>query len=223
MSIHRSKHLYGSHHKLDNHILELVEEDPYLGVTIHKGHKWQSHINKISNKTTSALGFIQRNLKHANRDLRELVNASLVGSILEYSTTVWDIFYQKDIDRFERVQRRAVRFVLNDNKPLRSASIMASKLGWKPLAERRREHRLYLLCNIINGLTAIPADTHLHFNTRITQHTTYYIHRHLHCIKSEFILSKYKDLYVCYLLIIADNHPLNVNNTIKVPNPRTIH
>ena len=35
MSIHRSKHPYSSHYKLDNHILEQVEENPYLGVTIH--------------------------------------------------------------------------------------------------------------------------------------------------------------------------------------------
>ena len=35
MSIHRSKHPYSSHYKLDNHILERVEENPYLGLTIH--------------------------------------------------------------------------------------------------------------------------------------------------------------------------------------------
>ena len=50
MSIHRSKHPYSSHYKLDNHILEQVEENPYLGLTIHKSLKWASHINKISNK-----------------------------------------------------------------------------------------------------------------------------------------------------------------------------
>ena len=140
MSIHRSMHPYSSHYELDNHILEQVEENPYLGLT-----------------------------KHANRDLRELAYTSLVGSILEYSSTVWYPFYQKDIDRLERVQRRAARFVLNDYKPLSSVTSMVSQLGWKPLAERRREHRLSLLYKIIDGLVAIPADTHLHFNTRNTR------------------------------------------------------
>ena len=36
MSDHRSKHPHSSHYKLDNHILEQVEENTYLGVTIHK-------------------------------------------------------------------------------------------------------------------------------------------------------------------------------------------
>ena len=61
MSIHRSKHPHSSHYKLDNHILEQVEENPYLGVTIHKGLKLASNINKVSNKANSVLGFIQHN------------------------------------------------------------------------------------------------------------------------------------------------------------------
>ena len=169
MSIHRSKHPYSSHYKLDNHILEQVDENPFLGLTMHKSPKWASHINKISNKANSLLGFIKRNMKYANRDLKELAYTSLVRSILEYSSTVWDPFYQKDIDRLERVQRRAAKFVLNDYKPLSSVTSMVSLLGWKQLAERRRERRLSLLYRIINGLVAIPADTHLHFNTRNTR------------------------------------------------------
>ena len=130
MSIHRSRHPYGSHYKLDNHIIEQVEENPYLGVTIHQNLKWASHINNFFNKANSVLGYVQRNKKHANRDLKELAYASLVRSIVEYSSTVWDLFYQKDIDRLERVQRRAARFVLNDYRPLSSVTSMVSQLGW---------------------------------------------------------------------------------------------
>ena len=88
---------------------------------------------------------------------------------MDYSSTVWDPFYQKDIDRLERVQRRAARFVFNDHKLISSATSMVCQLGWKPLAERRREHCLSILYKIIKGLVAIPADTHLHFNTRNTR------------------------------------------------------
>ena len=55
-----------------------------------------SHINNISKKANSVLGFMQRDLKHANRDLKELAYGSLLRTILEYSSTVWDPFYQKD-------------------------------------------------------------------------------------------------------------------------------
>ena len=143
--IHWCKHSCSSHYKLDNHVFEQVEENQYLGVAIHKNPKWASHINKISTKANYVLGFIQRKLKHANRDQRELAYTLLVGSILEYSSTVWDPLYQKDIDRLEKVQRRAPRFVFNFYKPISSVRSMVSQLGWKPLAEKRRDHRLSLL------------------------------------------------------------------------------
>ena len=94
---------------------------------------------------------------------------SHVRSILEYSSTAWDPFYRKDIDRLERVQRRYARFVFSDYNPISSATSMVSHLGSKPLTERRREHRLSLLYKIINGLVAIPADSHLHLDIRNTR------------------------------------------------------
>ena len=126
MLIHRSKHHYSSHNKLDNHIHKKVEENPYIGATIHQHLKWASHIDKILNKTNYVLGFIQHNRKHSNRDLKELAYTSLVRSMLEYSSTAWDPFNQIDIDRLERVQQRAVRFVLNDNKTISSVTSMVS-------------------------------------------------------------------------------------------------
>ena len=36
LSIHRSKHPYSNQYKLDNHIIQQVEENPYLGHIIHK-------------------------------------------------------------------------------------------------------------------------------------------------------------------------------------------
>ena len=91
--IYRSKHPYGSHYKLDDHILTQVEENPYLGVTTHQDLRWASHIDKILNKANSVLGFIQHNLEHADRDIEELAYTSLVWSILDYSSTDCDPFY----------------------------------------------------------------------------------------------------------------------------------
>ena len=61
MSINqKSAHFY----QLDGHILQQVPDNPYLGVTLSDDMKWNSHINKISKKANSTLGFLKRNLKH---------------------------------------------------------------------------------------------------------------------------------------------------------------
>ena len=66
---------------------------------MHQNPKWASHMNKILNNANSALGHIKRNLKHGNRDLKELAYTSFARSILEYSSTAWDPFYQKGTSR----------------------------------------------------------------------------------------------------------------------------
>jgi hypothetical protein len=60
-------------------------------------------------------------------------------SVLDYSSTVWDPYLQTDIDRLESMQRRAARFVDNDNGRKTSVTELKKKLDWKPLSERRRE------------------------------------------------------------------------------------
>ena len=89
------------HYILNNHILEQVQENQYLGVIIIENLKWSTYINKICNKANSTLGFIRRNLKHCNQKFKETAYISLVCSLFDYSSTVWDPHLQKDIDRIE--------------------------------------------------------------------------------------------------------------------------
>ena len=70
MTIHRSQKPLTYMYTLDNHILEKVTNNPYLGVILSEDLKWATHIkfssmdiNKICNKANSTLGFIRRNLK----------------------------------------------------------------------------------------------------------------------------------------------------------------
>ena len=90
MSISRSKTPLHYRYTLNGHILEQVKDNPYLGITIRDDLKRSTHINKIANRGSSILGFIRRNLKYCSMSLRETAYISLVRSILEYSTVVWD-------------------------------------------------------------------------------------------------------------------------------------
>ena len=114
MSISRSKTPHQFRYSLDNHILEQVQDNPYLGITLSDNMKWTTHINKISNRSISILGFIRRNLKHCSRSLKETAYISLVRSVLYYAAVVWDPYQKKDVDRLEGIQRQAARFVCND-------------------------------------------------------------------------------------------------------------
>ena len=165
MSIHRKKNPLTFRYSLDNHILEQVTENSYLGIIISHDLKWGPHINKMCNRASSTLGFIRRNLKYSTRYFKETAYRSLVRSVLDYASSVWDPFLKKDIDRLEGIQRKAARFVCNDYG--RTSSV--ADLGWKPLAERRREQRLLVFYKLVNDLVAIPASAHVEFNNRNTR------------------------------------------------------
>ena len=131
--------------------------------------KWSSHINKITNRVTSTLGFLRRNLKHCSKTLKETAYTSLVRSILDYSSTVWDPYLQKEI---ESIQRRAASFVYNNYGRTTSVTEMMKKLDWKPLSKHRRKQHLILVYKIVNDLIAIPAETHITLNRGITRSST---------------------------------------------------
>ena len=84
---------------LDGHILQQVQKNPYLSVTISDDLKWSSHICKITKKANSTLGFLKRNLKNCSLYCRMTAYISLVRSTLEYSSVIWDPYLQKDIDK----------------------------------------------------------------------------------------------------------------------------
>ena len=65
----------------------------------------------------------------------------------------------KDISLLESIQRKAARFTKHDYRSTSSVTTMLKELGWRNLADRRRELRLALLYKITHGHVNVPADT----------------------------------------------------------------
>jgi len=109
-------------------------------------------------KANSTLGLLRRNLHHCPEKPRELAYISLVRSRLEYCAAVWDPNKITDQLAPESFQRRAARFTKRDYSYQSSVSQMLQDLQWQPLKVRRREIRLTLLFQIVQGKIAIPVD-----------------------------------------------------------------
>ena len=131
----------------------------YLGVTITNELSWSAHIDITTNKAHSTLGFLRRNLRGCPSKLKETTYISLVRSTLEYAATVWDPELSKDTNALEKVQRKAARFVKHDFDSFSSVTSMLHDLGWKQLADRRRDLRLALLYKITHHQIAVPAES----------------------------------------------------------------
>ena len=141
-----------------------VQQHPYLGVIISDDLKWGKHIAYISRKAGATVGFLHWDLRNCPKECRQLACIALVRSRLEYAETVWDPNYQQDMEKLERVQRQAARFITKDYRTREPGCVnrMLQDLNLPPLAERHRQARLGLMYKITGGLIpAIPPQNYL--------------------------------------------------------------
>ena len=64
----KGKHKF---YELNSYILKHVENNPYLGLILSNDLKFSTHIDLISRKASSTLGFIQRNLKKCPPEVKK--------------------------------------------------------------------------------------------------------------------------------------------------------
>jgi hypothetical protein len=83
-------------YQLDQHILEQVKTNPFLGLNISDDLKRSSHISKITSKTSSTLGFLRRNLRQCPQECKKIAYLAMVRSTLEYGCLIWDPYTNKD-------------------------------------------------------------------------------------------------------------------------------
>jgi hypothetical protein len=162
-------------YKLNGEVLEHVEQNPYLGIQISSNLKWGVHITQMCKKAGSTLGFLRRNLRSCPPQCRRLAYISLLRSKLEYGAVVWDPYLKQDIDRVERIQRQAARFITGDYTTREEGCVtrMLRDLNLPPLQERRKQMRLVTFYKIVNGeIPALPPNDFLtpneHGRTRRT-------------------------------------------------------
>ena len=97
-------------YSLEGTVLENVDIK-YLGVTISKALKWNTHESNVCTKANRTLGFLRRNLSSCPQDDKETAYKGLVRPILEYVSPVWDPHRIAVQEELEKVQNRAARFV----------------------------------------------------------------------------------------------------------------
>ena len=157
ISGHKKRKQLDFYYDLCNHVLEKVHHNPYLGVQFSADLKWSTHIGRICNKASSTLGFLQRNISQCSRKCKKIAYISLVRSKLEYASLVWDPYLQQDIEKIEKIQRKAARFILNDYTTRTTGFITdaLSTLDLPKLENRRFKNRMNFFFKMSND--QIPA------------------------------------------------------------------
>ena len=124
-------------------------------------------MTKSANRT---LGFLKRNIRVYNKDLKSVAYKTLDRPQLEYASTVWSAHTATDIQKVEAVQRRAARWVYKDYSYTSIVHALLKDLNWRPQDQRHIDSRLKMLYKVTYDLVAIPASQYLTRNIRLLRH-----------------------------------------------------
>ncbi len=90
-----------------------IEKD--LGVNINSKLDWSEHCNIIYSKANQRFGLLKRSCNFTkNSSKRRAFYLSQVRSHFEHCTIVWRPSAQTSIDKIESIQKRALKWIIND-------------------------------------------------------------------------------------------------------------
>ena len=85
-----------------------------LGVEIDSKLSFEGHINGICSKASKQINALKRNKHLFNKECKSLVYNSYIASNFNYCPAVWTFTGRTIINKLEQVNKRAVRFTVND-------------------------------------------------------------------------------------------------------------
>ena len=163
-------------YKLNSHNLGTSNQHSYLGVILDNKLSWSLHISNIGAKASRTLNFSKRNLSCCSSSIKATAYLMIVRPSMEYAAVIWDPYHHNNIQQLEKVQRRAVRWVLNDFNQFSSVTAMLQHLSWPSLQLRCKISRLQALFKIIHQDYFLSIPPHFISMTRSTR--LYHVHPH---------------------------------------------
>jgi hypothetical protein len=157
VSYHRQRNPIFNDYRINDQVLNRKLEMNDLGVIFDTKISFIAHIDYITAKAFSMLGFVMR----AGEELSDpyalkTVYCSLVRSILEYCCTVWNPYYDVHINRIESIQRKFVRYALRrlpwtDTTNLPPYTSRCRLIDLEPLEYRRSDFSVLLIFDLLTG------------------------------------------------------------------------
>ena len=134
---------------LGGYKLKEVKHQKDLGITFSENMGCTEYLNIKIPKDYKTLGIINRTFSFKSIYIMKNLYIGLVRPHLDFCAQVWSPFLRKDIDRAERIQRRATKMIPNlRSKPYEERLLV---LNLTTLEDRRKRGDMIETYKIING------------------------------------------------------------------------
>jgi len=151
--MHLGRHNEGYDYVMNGQLLQKVESEKDLGITMAEDGKVAGQCLESYAKANRMLGLVKRTIRYRHPKVLINLYKTLVRPHLEYSMTVWNPHYQKDKILLERVQHRFTR-LFDDLRDL-PYEMRLEKLRLWSLEERRNRGDLIEVFKMVKGYSDV--------------------------------------------------------------------
>jgi hypothetical protein len=109
--MHVGKNNQHFQYSMNNVIMESVEQQRDLGVIITNDLKHEKQVKKSVKNASRMLGFIARTFEYKSKNIMIPLYKALVRPHLEYAVQLWSPNLRKDINKMEKIQRKATKMI----------------------------------------------------------------------------------------------------------------
>lgn len=137
---------------IDNNSIVSVNKQKLLGVYIDENLLWTSHIDYLCSTISSRISLLNQLAKYVPMKIQKIYYQSYILPLLDYGSNTWGTTYKINIDRLNKLQKRAARIILKTdyNTP---STMMFKELGWISVANRCSYNKAVLTYKALNKLT----------------------------------------------------------------------
>ena len=154
---------------LAGELIVSVSSEKDLGVLISNRLSYEEHRNSILASQRQKLGLLKRHSKLARTPPeRKTLYLSLVRSLLEHCSQIWRPTSTAGIEKLEKLQKRAIKWILDEENSSYSEVEYFSKLAnlnIPPIRNKFELNDLMFLHKIIYGTSPIDLPPYLSFFT----------------------------------------------------------
>ena len=165
-----SRHNY----TINSHTLEKTESERDIGVIIAQNLKPADQCDRAAKKANQMLGQIKRSFTYRDPAVLMGLYKTFVRPKLEYCSPAWRPWMKKDINRLERVQKRAVKMI--NGLQGKTYEEKLKELNLLSLEERRERGDMITCFKIMRGLEDTDRDRFFDLvetePSRVTRNTT---------------------------------------------------
>ncbi len=148
--------------------LTRVNSTKYLGI-LNSQRQTKLDNNVVKAKACKTLDMTKHTLNSCTQQVKETAYTMMVRPKLEYGASAWSPNTQHGVNKLERVQCSAARFVTNNHSHTTSVSGLLTNIGLQTLERRRLQSQLSMLYKINQNLVKITVLPNLLISPRITR------------------------------------------------------